>query len=79
MGPWAGLAGAVQGRSLSEENEADFIKQSSVLEAGEVFHCSLQAQLALIFFLIAKHSWFSSGLDSPCAALVGTGKGRKSQ
>lgn len=31
-----------------------------------------------IFFLVAKHHWFSSGLDSPCAALVGTGKGRKS-
>lgn len=31
-------------------NEADFIKQSSALEAGGVFHCSLWVQLALFLY-----------------------------
>lgn len=48
-GPWSGLAGAVLGPSSSGENEADFIKQSCVLEAGGVFHCSLRVRLALFF------------------------------
>lgn len=51
MGLWAGLAGAVQ--SSSGGNEADFVKQSSVLQAGGVFH-SLFGFSLLYFFLVCK-------------------------